>query len=75
MKWIGTKCRKETLTDDGYLLQIRFIEKLDSYWWGTYLNGKPIAVAKSENDLKRSLSSAQKAAQKMMIKDLMSDNW
>lgn len=70
MKWNGNKWSKETQTEDGYVLQIRFIEKLQGYWWGTFFHGKTIASANSIKDLKSSLSAAQKAAQQKMIKHL-----
>ncbi|XLS29733.1 hypothetical protein ACJD0Z_02670 [Flavobacteriaceae bacterium M23B6Z8] len=70
MKWKGDKWNKETITEDGYLLRIRFINKLNSYWWATFFEGEIIAVSNSKKDLKLTLSAAQKAAQQRMIKHL-----
>lgn len=70
MKWNGDKWNKEMLTEDGYLLKIRFVEKLNSYWWGAFFQGKEIAVSTSKKDLKRTLSAAQKAVQQRMIRHL-----
>lgn len=75
MKWIGDKRNKEILTEDGYYLQIRFVEDLESYWWATFLNGHQIASAVSEKEMKNSLSAAQKAAQRVMIKHLSTESW
>lgn len=69
MKWNGDKLSKEIKTIDGYILKVAYVDHL-KYWWCVFKENELLFMSKNENDYRKNLSAAQKAAQQVMIRHI-----
>ncbi len=66
MKWIGTKRQKETITNDGYHLVVKYLDKA-KYTWLVSFKGNLIKRFENKSIFKESMPRAKRQAIRLMI--------
>lgn len=66
MNWVGSENQKESITEDGYHLIVKYIDEL-RYSWKVYYQGSQINKIKSQSNFKASMPRAKRQAIRLMV--------
>lgn len=70
MNWIGTKKQKESITDDGYHLIVKYVNH-NSYTWLVYFKGKLLKNFENKSLFKDSIPRAKRQAIRLMVRHML----
>jgi len=70
MNWTGTNKQKETITDDGYRLIVKCVDKC-TYTWSVFYRGNRIKKFTDKSPFKETMARAKRQAIRLMVNHML----